>query len=365
MNKLNEKLDNFVNEIVENDKSVKNAIFAISSSNGDFDWAGAAGLAEEKEKEPMKVSTPYFIASITKMFTATVVMKLHEEKKITLDDTIDNFLPENLINGIHIYKEKEYTKTITIKHLLSHSSGIADYFLDKTKDGTNFFNKILTEPEKEYTVEQTIEIARDKLKPHFEPGRKTRYSDTNYQLLGKIIEKITKKKLHQVYENYLFKPFNLNDTWLFTKSKSLSKNKNPVAEFYFKNQVVSNNKPLETSWADGGLISTTDDCLNFLKALFTGKIIDKNNTLSLMHNWQKMQFPLQYGFGTMYIDMPIFMTMFIKYPAVIGHLGSTGAFLLYAKELDYYLTGTINQASNQSKSLRTAFKLLNILKKHS
>ena len=358
------KVQDFVNKTVEKDKSIYNALLSISTGNGKFIWSGAAGIANNAKEISMTPETPYFIASITKLFTATIIMKLYEEKKISLDDNIVNRLPEALVRGIHIYNGVDYTDSITIRHLLSHTSGIADYYLEKPKKGKCFFDFILENPEKTYTIDQTIVIARDTLKANFEPGKKAKYSDTNFQLLGKIIESVVGEDLHDVYEDYLFSPLGLNNTWLFKKSEPKNKTNIAIAEFYYKDKIISDNKPFESSWADGGLISTTDDCLTFLQALFSGKIINKETTLPLMHQWKKIGFPLKYGFGTMNIELPTSMTMGKKIPPLIGHLGSTGSFLLYTKDLDMYFAGTINQASSQSKPVKFLAKLLIMIKKH-
>jgi CubicO group peptidase (beta-lactamase class C family) len=363
MSSIEEKLQDFVNKMVEKDKKIYNAILAISTGNGKFKWSGAAGIANKEKSIPTVAETPFFIASITKMFTATIIMKLYEEKKISLDDIIGKFLPETLVKGIHIYKGVDHTDSITIRHLLSHTSGIGDYYLEKPKGGKSFFDIILENPEETYTVDQTIAIARDTLKSNFIPGQKAKYSDTNYQLLGKIIESVTGKKLHQIYHEFIFSPLNLKNTWLYKRSDPINEINMPVAEFYYNDKIISENRPFESSWADGGLISTTDDCLTFLHALNTGKIINKENTLPLMYQWREIGFPLKYGFGTMYIEFPVLMTMFRKFPPLIGHLGSTGTFLLYAKDFDVYFAGTINQTSSPSKPVKIVINLLNMIMK--
>ncbi|MFW9993894.1 MAG: serine hydrolase domain-containing protein [Candidatus Odinarchaeota archaeon] len=291
-------------------------------------------------------------------------MKLFEDKKLRIDDKITAYLPESLVKGIHVYKGVDYTDSITIEHLLSHTSGIADYFMEKPRGGMNFFDTILKYPKKEYTIDDTIAIAREQLEPNFEPGKKAKYSDTNYQLLGKIIEKVTGKELYDAYQEYLFSPLELNNTWLFARSEPAESSIHPVAEIYYNDQVVSYNKPFETAWADGGLIATTKDCLTFLRALMAGKIIDKANTLPMMHNWKGIGFPLQYGYGTMKIELPRYMTMFRKFSPLIGHLGLTGTFLVHSVDMDVYIAGTINQAISPSKPVRLLFKLLNILRKN-
>ena len=363
MKSLDSELQSFLKTAVEKDKNYFNALLAVSEGLDGYKWFGATGIANYENLISAVPDSPFFIASITKLFTATVIMQLVEQNKISLDDLIIGYLPLDLVKGINVYKEIDYTDNITIQHLLSHTSGIADYFLEKPKNQSSFFEIILNNTEKEYTVDQTIAFAREKLEANFKPGKKAKYSDTNYQLLGKIIESIEKKELHQVYQEKLFIPLGLYNTWLNTRSEPIEKSGKVVAEFYYNNKIVSNHKPFESSWADGGLISTTKDCIKFLQALLTGKIIDKEKTLPLMHQWKNIGFPLKYGFGTMFIDMPRYLTLFRKVPSLIGHLGSTGSFLLYTADLDLYIAGTFNQANSQSKPLRLIFKIVNMLKK--
>ena len=103
-----------------------------------------------------------------------------------------------------------------------------------------------------------------------------------------------------------------------------------------------------------------DDCIIFLKALKNGTLVEN---LSMMHNWRKMQFPLKYGFGTMYFKMPRFMTPFSSVPPLWGHSGSTGSFLYYCEELDLYMAGSTNQAKSPGKPYQVMIKAMNVMKK--
>lgn len=142
------KLHKLVDKIVKSDKHVKNAVLAVSTGDGEFNWFGAAGMADPEENQIMTVDTPVFIASITKMFTATVVMLLFEKNKLKLDAPMSDYLPSSLINGIHIYNGKDYTDQVLVRHLLSHTSGIPDYYTKAPKKGKSFFNILFSEPDK-------------------------------------------------------------------------------------------------------------------------------------------------------------------------------------------------------------------------
>jgi CubicO group peptidase (beta-lactamase class C family) len=101
-------------------------------------------------------------------------------------------------------------------------------------------------------------------------------------------------------------------------------------------------------WADGGIISTAEDMIIFLKALNEGKIITKD-TLELMHDWHKLEFPIQYGYGTMYFQLPPLMSKLTGLTPLWGHSGSTGSFLYYSEDLDLYMAGTINYVGSNIK----------------
>jgi D-alanyl-D-alanine carboxypeptidase len=86
----------------------------------------------------------------------------------------------------------------------------------------------------------------------------------------------------------------------------------------------------------------------FLKALNEGRIVSRD-TLKLMHSWHKLQFPLQYGYGTMRFKLPLLMTRVMQVPPLWGHSGSTGSFLYYSEDRNLYIAGSINQVDSKIK----------------
>ena len=346
---LNQKLDYLVTELVEKDSSIRNCVLSVLKNDSSYFWSGAAGIVSQENQLPMTKETQIYIASITKLYTATVIMKLYENGIISLDDPISKYLPEELYQGIHIYKGIDYSNKITIKQLLSHTSGIADYYSEKSKAGKSLFELFLEDPERTWTVDETIERARKDMESNFPPGTDASYSDTNFQLLGKLIEIVTGKPLHEVYDDFLFGPLALKHTWLTSYSKSELTTSCTPADVFYNNKIINNVRSNGSYWADGGIISTTEECIIFLKALNEGHIVS-SSTLKLMHNWHKLEFPFKYGYGTMYFELPPLQNI----PPLWGHSGSTGSFLYYSEEWNMYITGTINQVEAKS----TPFKLM-------
>ena len=344
---FNQKMEYLVSEIVKNDNKIKNCVFSVVKGDGTYSWSGAFGIANQNGQVPMTKDTPIYIASITKLYTAAAIMCLYEKGIISLNAPMAKYLPEALIQDIHVYQGKDYSQEITIEELLSHTSGIADYYSEKPKDGKSLFEMFLEEPERSWTVDETIERVRNDLEPNFLPGTDASYSDTNFQLLGKIIEFVTGKSLYLVYEEFFFHPLNLKHTWLAGYSKpQLSLSVSP-ADVFYQDRNIKNIRSNGSYWADGGIVSTAEEEIIFLKALNEGRIIHES-TLKLMHNWHKLESPFQYGYGTMYFE-----------PASLwGHSGSTGSFLFYSEELNLYMAGTINQTESNSTPFRLMMKVM-------
>ena len=361
---LNREMESLVSGLVEEGRPIRNCALSVTKGDGSFSWSGAAGIASQEGRVPMTQDTPLYIASITKLYTATVLMRLYEKGALALDDPMSKYLSKELIQGIHVYKGKDYSFEITIKQLLSHTSGIADYYAEKPKGGKSLFELFLEKPERAWTVDETIERARSDLRPNFQPGTDASYSDTNFQLLGKVIEAITGKPLHIAYEEFIFSPLDLKHTWLIGHSEpQLAPSATPANVFY-KDIDITKTRSNGAYWAEGGIVSTAEEMIVFLKALNEGRIV-RRDTLNLMHHWHKLQFPLQYGYGTMYFQLPRLMSRVMKASPLWGHSGSTGSFLYYSEDLNLYMAGSINQVDSKIKPFRLMLKVMRAIQSKS
>ncbi|HVN96413.1 MAG TPA: serine hydrolase domain-containing protein [Syntrophorhabdaceae bacterium] len=352
-----QKLEALVAGFVLNDKSVRNCVLAVAKGDGSLNWSGAAGIGHQNGQAPMTKDTPIYIASVTKLYTATAIMRLSESGALSLDDPMSKYLPDKLIRGIHVYEGTDYSSKITIRQLVSHTSGIADYYDEKPKGGKNLFEVFIEQPERPWTVEETIERARKDLRPNFAPGTRTSYSDTNFQLLGKIIEAATGKPLHVVFDELFFRPLGLTHTWMIGRSKPLAPSSDP-ADVFYKDMNITKTRSNGAYWAEGGIVSTAEEMIVFLKALNEGRII-RGETVQAMHDWRSWHFPLRYGYGTMLFKMPPLSSRIFGVPPLWGHSGSTGSFLYYSEDLNLYMAGTIDQVDAKVapfKLMRAAMK---------
>ncbi|MCD8509363.1 MAG: beta-lactamase family protein [Bacillus sp. (in: Bacteria)] len=367
----NQRLDELLEQLMGM-KGVKHALMAVEKRDGSFSWKGAKGIANP-DGIPMEVDTPFWIASITKLYTASCILKLHETGRLSIDDLVMDYLPDSLLRGVHVISGDDYYDQLTIRHLLSHSSGIPDYLEVKPKGEKTIIDKALEGEDMAWSLEDSLEIIRKVNKPLFPPQNvsnskyRIRYSDTNFQMLIAIIETVTNKTIDEVFREMLFQPLNLVNT--FHPGSEPLEPIGPVATVWIEDTPFDN-KP-QAMRAFGDLNSTAQDLIKFMRALMNGEVFDKPETLQLMRgNWQTFGFglsllapgwPIQYGLGMMRFQMPRLLAPFRPMPDVIGHTGAVGSWLFYCEKLDVIVTGTVSQVTAAPAPFKIVPKLLRVL----
>lgn len=320
-------------EKLTSSKKIHEAQLFITNSQGDFTY---------EKNYNRDLDTPMLMASITKMVTASVIYILLEEGKIKLEDKIIKYFPKGLLSGINIYKGIDYTDEITIENLLYQTSGLADYYLDNK--GAIF--KELLKGDYSFSFEDIIRWEKS-LKSIRPPSTKDKayYSDFNFDLLGKIIESVTNRPLSEIYQIYIFKPLNLKNTYLVTKEEDI------IGRIYYKDDILYRPKFIMSSFSSGGVVTTANELMTFLRAFFKGDMFDSSyiSADGKSNNLQMKFYPIEYMGGFMKIKTSY---PFGKKYTLIGHSGSTGSFSFYCPEKDLFFVGDIPQIDSPSRCVR-------------
>ena len=339
--------------------NIRQAIAAVKSPRHSIEWVGTAAASNSAVEKP-NPDTPFFLASIDKLFNATITMKLYEKGLVDLEQTIVSLLSSDVLNGLHVFNGTDYTSQITIRHLLTHTSGLPDWLEESPKGGKSLVDQVLEEGDRPMTFEQFSRLVAEDLTPHFPPqdlskGRpKIRYSDSNFILLIRIIEKITGNPLHKVHQDLLYEPLGLNHTYFPGQSE-------PLAPTPPGMPLLANGKPIEIPHLLDflrGIYSNTGDMLTFMQRLTGGVIFEKPETLSLMmDDWLRFGFPLdaaamrspgwpiEYGKGIMRFQLPRLFTSMMLLPPLLGHTGSTGCWLFWSADDDAFFTGSVGEVT--------------------
>ena len=210
--------------------------------------------------EPLSVASEFRISSITKMFTSVVIFQMVEEGSIDLSDPIFEILGRQLLTGL---QTDEAIDRITVKDLLRHTSGIEDYV------ALNWTTTLLTDPLRFWKPQDLLDYVKENGMARFEPGTGYYYSDTNYVLLGLIIEKLLNKPIHKAYEDRILQPLKMDHTYMEAYA---SGDNHQLASGYFKNNDLSHWNT-SSDWSGGGLVSTLADLSVFMKALTKGQFV--------------------------------------------------------------------------------------------
>lgn len=228
---------------------------ALVAKDGKLLFAKGYGMADVEKKVPNTPQTKFLIGSITKQFTATLIMQLVAQKKLSLDDPITKYLTDY---------PKATGDRVTIRHLLSHTSGIPSYTDDEA---------LMNRRDQPATQQEIVAVFKD-LPLQFEPGSTFRYSNSNYFLLGQIIEKITGESYEQYLRAHILKPLGMNNTGYMDYSiKDLATGYEPD----------STRKPIPAlkvtpmgPFAAGALYSTVGDLLIWDQALYGSKALSQD-----------------------------------------------------------------------------------------
>jgi CubicO group peptidase (beta-lactamase class C family) len=331
---LNEQFVKHSAQKMLKNKSVYGAVLCVENGDASFSCTEGAGNIKPDDR--------YFIASVTKLYITALMLMLRAEKKLSFSDKICQYFPEDLISGIHVLDGVDYTQDITIAHLLSNTSGIPDYFYYSKASG-EAATDLLKGNDQPWPLDKAIEKAKAQ-KPKFRPGQKNKvhYSDTNFQLLGSIIEKVTGKWIGDVMHDYIFQPLNLKDTYAYKDIDDTT-----VVPLYYKSSVVHAPQYMASITAEGGIVSTAKESMIFLKAFFNGFFFPQATLEELKEHWNMIYFPGQFyfGLGIEKLWTPRLFSPLRPIKEVLGFWGQTGAFAFCNPETDLYFTGTINQAS--------------------
>ncbi len=271
-----------------NDEKVPAIQISVIDSLGST-WTLSTGTIDKKRKQAVANEHIFRLASITKTYTATVIFKLIEEGKLSLDDKLLTYFPNF-----------ENAPNVTIRNLLNHSSGIKELLTlpDILTSSTFFTDKV-------WNINEIVEtISKKDL--IFETGTDHQYSNTNTVILGLIAEQVSEKKMENLYQEYIFEPLQIDNIRLLpqqTKPELLISGYDrallPTPGLY---EVSSEN----TAWASsaftsGALVGNSETTAIFFHNLLMGKIINKNSLSTMKTFGQPNQIDNEhltdFGFG--------------------------------------------------------------------
>lgn len=327
-------------------RHIYGAVFYVSSGDNSIDLISASG--------EMQADSQYYIASINKLFVSAIILRLCAKDRLHLHDKVSEYLPAEVVWGLHVHKGKDYSNDLTVAHLMSLTSGLPCYLANRQADGKKAMAELEAGIDQAWPIEKVIREVRG-MKTHFPPGKKgrARYGDTNHQILGLIIENITGEPVSIALKN-LFQELGMPGTYVCESGSSTG-----FVPIRYKSKVIE--IPLFLNSTQDDIVSTARDQMTFLKAFFGGHFLPRER-LKELEKWNRIFFPFKYGIGIQRFYMPRILSPFRPVPDMVGHCGSTGSVAFYVPEANIYITGSTNQQARPNIAFQTMIEIVNKLR---
>lgn len=269
----------------------------------------AAGLSNLAAGTRLRVEDRFRIGSLTKTFTAVLTLKLVEQNLLRLEDPLTRWLPEDITAHL------PNSARITIRHLLTHTSGLFNYVRNP-----EYRRTVQRQPDYPWTALETLRFAFDR-EPDFAPGEGWQYSNTNYNLLQVILETATGTPIHRLMQRQIFDYLHLQNTRWET-AETIGQGIITGYGDYNRDEVLED----RTFYNDGiglagfaGIISTTDDLAAFLQALFHGRLLSPRMLNEMLKGVVTTEADhILYGMGVYLNDDALGLR--------VGHTGRTSGF---------------------------------------
>jgi D-alanyl-D-alanine carboxypeptidase len=387
------RIDEVVRNLVDasRDDSVRNAVLLVDAPGAGLRHGTAAGLARGDSPAPMSIDRPFYVASITKPMVAVRILQLVESGHLSLDTTLGEtgLLPADALSRLQVFEGHDYGGQITVRQLLQHRTGLRDVLLDdrdalgdtleagvapgsiggewaagvprflacRSQPGTcsaddwralaprhrwRAWDGAAWQRDPEDTGAGMINffLARMGSAGLFPPGTEFHYADTNYILLGLLIEKVTGRSLDAELRDSIFLPLGMHGTYLsYSEDETSRPHRTLPADFWMGDlPVISGGLDVSFDWAGGGVVTTAADLNRFLRGVQHASVFRRSSTrdemLACVPTPSSSGRRVGYGLGIRCVET--------SHGLMWGHTGAWGAAMFLFPRSDVAITGTVN-----------------------
>jgi D-alanyl-D-alanine carboxypeptidase len=289
-----QQLQAVVNKYLQDKKNILGAIVKVDVQ-GKKSFEAVSGYFDLSRKTNVHLRDKFIIGSVTKVFTAVLVHQLIEQEKVELQKPIIDYLP---VDWAAVLSNIRHGNEITVEHALSHRSGLAD--VTETEE---FRKMLMLESSKPWKPIDILKLTNQQREPKFKPGKGYDYCNTNYLLLGMLVEHVTKQPFGESMKKNIFERLGMDNTFL--SEGTFGSGKSGIIHGYYKtDDKIYDGQKVSVGWAQasGGIISTADDLIKFFKALVSKKLFERKETFEQMV--RLVGGNEQYGLGLMIFDDP-------------------------------------------------------------
>lgn len=312
---------------------------------------------------------PFYVASIDKVFIATLIAQLFDDGHCSPDTPIGSLLPEADLSPLPAADGVDNARDVTVQHLLSHTSGLPDVLLPPRGYQTECsITELGRKPERVWTIPEML-LQAEHLPPFARPGERFRYSDTAYFLLIRIIEETRGTDFGEQLRTRIFSPSGMNDStdWVNADGEKLATLVPRLAPFWIGKPGRDDRQAFapNLTWSNGlGGAATANDLVRFQKELHGGRLCHPK-WIGLMGTPRNRFRPgIHYGAGMVALRFAGFSPFLRGYPEAIGGLGYTATHMFYYPQQDTHVILNYHSHRRMQGSFQTHIRLASLIKKY-
>lgn len=352
---VREKIQRRMDEVVQNNDAITSALFTVYNGKTGQKDQFVSGMRNKALNEPAKVDSPYHSASIGKTFNAVVFGMLVDEGKVSFEDKIAKWLSPDVLHNLFVVEGVDFSKEVTIRQLLTHTSGVADWFEGETFQGPTMIEVLRSNQDQRFTPMDLLVFTRDNQKTIGKPGEQFYYSDTGYVLLGMILEVVEGKSYDEILNERLFDPLGMQESYLMFSKRG--EGRPDILGLYLDGLDISEKAALSCDWAGGGVVTTMDDLLKFMVGFTEGRLLKSETQNTLLQFEQKYDKGIKYGMGMMQFDFSEMSILLSGFGSVYGGVGATGTYMLYDEVNKLYFIGNYGSTQFMEKSIEELIQI--------
>lgn len=309
----------------------------------------------------------FYIASIDKVFIATLIGQLFEDKRFQPDTAIGELLTADDLAPLPAAPGVDNARDVTVEHLLSHTLGLPDVMLPPRGYSTACsIPNLRSNPDRVWTIPEFLSQAAH-LPPFAPPGQRFLYSDTAYFLLIRIIEEARGEDFGKVLRSRILEPVGMEQTaeWAGADTEQLKQLVPKLAPFWLNKPGEDDSRALAHMWSNGlGGPSTANELVLFQRALHSGQLCDVAWVEFFATPRNRFRPGIQYGAGMNALRFSGFFPLLRNYPQPVGGLGYTATHMYYYPEQRTHLVLNYHAHRRMQASFQMHIRLAGLIKRY-
>ncbi len=307
---------------------------------------------------------PFHAASIGKVMTATLVGMLVEQDRLGFDTPVGKLLPASDLDGLPAAPGVDFPTDVTVEHLLTHTSGLPDYFEPKRGGETDYSIEVTAgRPDRRWTPSDLLDEVRGR-QAVGAPGERFCYGDPGFVLLGRAVEEVTGESFNAVLRERVLTPSGMEHS-----STPYSDARTPddvadldVAPFWIGEHELSHALSMSLDWAGGGIVTTPADLVRFQRTLHGGRLVAPGTLRRMAAPRHRFRRGIHYGAGMVTVRFGEFTPPFLRgLPEPVGGLGHFATHMFFYPQLDAHVVLNFHAYRRMNQSFMTHARIARML----